>query len=1164
MTLADVSLTDKFDLTKGRIFLSGTQAIVRAAMMQNERDRRAGLNTAGFVSGYRGSPLGGLDQQFARSKAFLDPHNVVFEPGLNEDLAATAVWGSQQAEMRGEGKYDGVFSIWYGKGPGVDRCGDVFRHANVAGSSKHGGVMVLMGDDHMAESSTVPHQSEFILMDVMMPVLNPAGVQELIDYSIYGWALSRYSGCWVGLKCVKDTIESTGAADAAVDRIEIVTPTDFEMPEGGLNIRPADDRLEAEARLHDYKRFAAVAFARANNLDKIVLKGGRAPKIGIVSTGKSYLDVRQALDELGIDEAAASKLGVRLLKVAMTWPLDPEIVAKFAQGLDLIIVVEEKRSLMETQIREQLYNVPKRPAIVGKKDEEDRPLFPAKGALDPNSIAIAIAERLLARKKDAAIEERLGALKAAQAGIGNAPDLATRIPYFCAGCPHNSSTVVPEGGRAYAGIGCHWMVQYIPRRNTEGTTHMGGEGANWIGEAPFSTRAHVFQNLGDGTYNHSGILALRACLAAGVNITYKILYNDAVAMTGGQTHEGGLTVPMIAQQVAAEGVKRIAIVSDEPDKYPANTGFPQFTTVHHRDELDAVQEEIQAHEGVGVLIYDQTCAAEKRRRRKRGLFPDPPKRVFINELVCEGCGDCGVKSNCVAIAPSETEFGRKRQIDQSMCNKDYSCVNGFCPSFVTVHGGELRRGQALTPKADQAAAFETLPEPAVAEFDAPYGILITGIGGTGVVTVGALLGMAAHLEGKGAGIIDMAGLSQKNGSVVTHMKIAASPQDIQTIRVSAGAADLVLGCDLVTTGSEKNLSAVGAGRTRLVVNSQETMPADFTRHADYDLPSERMRLSIEARAGAGNADFVAATELATSLLGDSIGANLFLVGYACQKGLLPVSAEAIERAIELNRVAVEMNKKAFLWGRRAAHDLKAVDAIVSPEPVQETTQSAAETLDQLVSRRAEFLAAYQDQAYADRYRGLVSRVAATETGRAQGLEGLAEAVARYYFKLLAYKDEYEVARLYTDGTFKSEVAKRFTGDYKLKYHLAPPLLGRRDPHSGEPVKTEFGPWMVGAFRLLSKFKFLRGTRFDIFGYTDERRRERSLIAEYEALVDTILGGLTQDSHAIGVELAQIPEHIRGYGHVKERHIAEAKTMEADLLQKFGAAGAAGAERKKVA
>jgi len=1161
MPLADVSLTDKFDLTKDRILLSGTQAIVRLTMMQRERDQRAGLDTAGYVSGYRGSPLGGLDQQFARSKSFLEPYNIVFEPGLNEDIAATALWGTQQAEMRGEGKHDGVFGIWYGKGPGVDRCGDVFRHANVAGSSKNGGVLVLMGDDHLAESSTVPHQSEFILMDVMMPVLNPAGVQELLDYGIYGWALSRYSGCWVGIKCVKDTVESTSAADGSVDRIKIVTPSDFEMPEGGLNIRPSDDRLEAEARLHDQKRFAAVAFARANKLDKIILSGGRAPKIGIVSTGKSYLDVRQALDELGIDEVAASKLGIRLLKIAMTWPMVPEVVTDFARGLDLMIVVEEKRSLMETQIREQLYGTVNPPAIIGKKDENGEQLFPAKGALDPNSIAIAIAERLLDRNHDATMAERLEQLKTAQANVRNTPDLATRIPYFCAGCPHNSSTVVPEGARGYAGIGCHWMVQYIPRRNTEGATHMGGEGANWIGEAPFSTRGHVFQNLGDGTYNHSGVLSLRACIAAGVNITYKILYNDAVAMTGGQAHEGGLTVPMIAQQVAAEGVKRIAVMSDEPDKYPTSTGFPPFTTVHHRDEIDAVQEELEKIGGVSVLIYDQTCAAEKRRRRKRGLFPDPPKRAFINELVCEGCGDCGVQSNCVAIVPSETDFGRKRQIDQSACNKDFSCVKGFCPSFVTVHGGELHKGQVAKPKSEAAAPFEALPEPEIAPLDQPYGILITGIGGTGVVTVGALLGMAAHLEGKGAGIIDMAGLSQKNGSVVTHMKIAARPEDIQTIRVSASAADLVLGCDLVTTGSEKNLSTVGAGRTRLVVNSHETMPADFTRHADYSLPAERMRLAIQARANSKNVNFIEATRLATALLGDSIAANMFLTGYACQSGLLPVSAQSLERAIELNAVSVEMNKKAFLWGRRAAHDMKAVEAAVAPQNSGADEQAETETLDAFVERRAAFLTAYQNAAYAGRYRSLVRKVSEAEASRIKGDDGLARAVARYYFKLMAYKDEYEVARLYTDGSFKREVAKRFTGDYKLKFHLAPPLLGQRDPHSGEPVKSEFGPWMMPLFKLMARFKFLRGTMFDIFGRTEERKRERSLITQYEALVGTVLDGLTADTHKIAVELAEVPEHIRGYGHVKEQHIAEAKSLEADLLQKFGAAGAAAAKKK---
>ncbi len=1154
MTLADVSLSDRYDLTKKKVLLSGTQAIVRLTMMQRTRDKGEGLNTAGYVSGYRGSPLGGLDQQFARSKAALEPYNVKFQPGLNEDMAATALWGTQQAEMRGEGKHDGVFGIWYGKGPGVDRCGDIFRHANMAGSSKNGGVLVLMGDDHTAESSTVPHQSEFILVDVMMPILNPAGVQELLDYGIYGWALSRYSGCWVGLKCMKDTVESTTVADADPNRIKINLPGDFDMPEGGLNIRPWDDRHEQEERIHEQKRFAAVAFARANNLDRIVFGGGRAPKIGIVSTGKSYLDVREALDELGIDEVRASKLGIRLLKIGMVWPLDPEIIAKFARGLDMIIVVEEKRSLIETQVREQLYGTAKAPAIIGKKDEDGHNLFPAKGALDPNQIAIALASRILPRQPDERIAQELERLETAEGNVRNTPDVASRIPYFCAGCPHNSSTTIPDGARAYAGIGCHWMVQYIPERNTEGATHMGGEGANWIGEAPFSTREHIFQNLGDGTYNHSGIMALRACVAANVNVTYKILYNDAVAMTGGQPHEGSLTVPMIARQVAAEGAKRVVVVSDEPDKYAPSAGFPQFTTFYHRDELEKVQEELQEIAGVTVLIYDQTCAAEKRRRRKRGLFPDPPKRVFINELVCEGCGDCGVKSNCVAVVPSETEFGRKRRIDQSVCNKDYSCVNGFCPSFVTVHGGELALGQAAQKKALPQVEFADLPEPEQPALERPYGILITGIGGTGVVTLGQIIGMAAHLEGKGAGMIDMAGLSQKNGSVVTHMKIGAKPEDIQTIRLAAGDSDLVLGCDLVTTGAEKNLSTFRPGHTRVVVNSHEQMTAQFTRDADFSLPTERLRIAIEARARRKNVELVDAHRLATALLGDSIGSNLFIVGFASQRGLLPVSAHAIERAIELNGVAVAMNREAFTWGRRAAADLASVEAIVAPdEDVAVPDDGEGDDFASFVERRVAFLTGYQNAAYGERYRSLVDKVAQAETAVAPGQTGLSEAVARYYFKLLAYKDEYEVARLYTDGSFVRSVAQQFSGNYRLKLHLAPPLLGRRDLDSGEPKKTEFGAWILGAFRLLAPLKVLRGTAFDPFGYTAERRMERGLIGEYEATVKRLLTSLSKSNLEVAVEIASIPEHIRGYGHVKARHLDEARQKERELFEQFKAA-----------
>jgi indolepyruvate ferredoxin oxidoreductase len=1144
-----VSLDDKYDLGKHRVLLTGTQAIVRLALMQRARDAAEGLRTAGYITGYRGSPLGGLDQQFMRAAKVTKANDIVFQPAINEDLAATALWGAQQAEMRGEGAYDGVFGMWYGKGPGVDRSGDVFRHANTAGTSRHGGVLALLGDDHGAESSTVPHQSEFALVDAMMPVLHPAGVQEILDYGIYGLALSRFAGLWVGIKCVHDNVESTAVVDGAPDRVTIDYPQDFEMPPGGLNIRPADDRFDQERRLHIHKRFAAVAFARANRLDKIVLSGGSSPRIGVVSTGKSYLDVRQALDELGIDEVAAARLGLRLLKVAMVWPLEPEIVREFARGLDLIVVVEEKRSLIEVQIREYLCNEKSSPLVIGKADEAGNHLFPAYGTLEPNQIALALGERLLedgSAPKD--LVERLAAIRTMLANLSNAPDLATRSPYFCAGCPHNSSTVVPQGGRGYAGIGCHWMVQFIPERLTEGATHMGGEGANWIGEAPFSKRRHVFQNLGDGTYNHSGILALRAAVASGVNITYKILYNDAVAMTGGQSHDGSLSVPAIAAQARAEGVERIAVVSDEPDKYPSNAGFPPHVTFHHRDDLQALQSELMALDGVSVIIYDQTCAAEKRRRRKRGTYPDPARRVFINELVCEGCGDCGVQSNCVAIAPVDTPFGRKRQIDQSMCNKDYSCLKGFCPSFVTVEGAEVSRGIEAPVLPGAGAVFPALPEPKQPALDRPWAMLITGIGGTGVVTVGQILGMAAHIEGKGAGLIDMAGLSQKNGSVVTHLKIAADPDDIASIRVTAGGADCLLGCDIVTTASEHNLEAASRQRTHAVVNDHETMPAAFTQDADFRLPSEEMRLKIAARTKPDAAQFVNATRLATALLGDSIAANLFTTGFAWQRGLIPLSAQSICRAIELNGVAVKMNTEAFLWGRRAAHDLKAVEAILGAGAAGQAP--VAETLDEMIKRRVEFLTGYQNRAYADDYRAFVEKVRASEAERVKGATALTQAVARYLFKLMAYKDEYEVARLYTDGRFAEALAKAFKGEAKLTFHLAPPLLAKRDPVTGHLKKRAFGPWMMSAFKLLSRLKLLRRTPFDPFGRSAERRRERQLIVDYRNTLEEIIASLTPANHALAVEIASAPEHIRGFGHVKERHLEQATAREAELLAAY--------------
>ena len=1146
MPLRPVSLNDKYDLNQSHVFVTGYQALIRACLMQKERDRRAGLNTAGYVTGYRGSPLGGLDQQFMRAGRILTAATVKFQPGINEELAATALWGSQQAELRGEGKFDGVFGMWYGKGPGVDRSGDVFRHANFAGTSKNGGVIALMGDDHTAESSTTAHQSEFHFVDVMMPILNPAGVQEIIDYALYGWAMSRFTGAWTALKCMHETVESTGVVDGSIDRIKIITPDDFRMPDGGLNIRLVDTILGQEARLHDFKRDAMLAFVRANRLNRIITSGGRAPKIGIITTGKAYLDVRQALDELGIDEMKCNDLGLRIFKIACVWPIGRQELAEFAQGLDLIIVVEEKRSLIEVQVREELYGSANQPVCIGKKDEQGNWLFPVKGALDPNDVAICIGERLLHYGANEELTAHVARLKSAQKALAETTDVAQRIPYFCSGCPHNTSTRVPEGSRAYAGIGCHYMAQWM-ERETLGFTQMGGEGANWIGEAPFSNRGHIFQNLGDGTYNHSGYLAIRAGIASGVNMTYKILFNDAVAMTGGQANDGGLTVPQIAAQVAAEGAKRIAVVTDEPWKYAKDTEWPRGLTVHHRDELDAVQRELATVSGLTVLIYDQTCAAEKRRRRKRGAFPDPDKRVVINDLVCEGCGDCGVKSNCVSVQPLETEWGRKRTIDQSSCNKDYSCIKGFCPSFVTVHGAKLKKGERTAEPADWPA----LPAPSIPLLNHPYSIIVTGIGGSGVVTIGGILGMAAHLEGKGVGVIDMAGLAQKGGAVYSHIRIASKPDEIHAIRVAAGGADLVMAGDIVVSGGKKVLGAFKPG-TKVVVNSFEYMPGDFTRNADFSLPLERIKRALGSSAGHDVRDFVNATRIATELLGRSIGGNMIMIGYCYQIGALPLSAEAIEKAIELNGEEVEMNLAAFHLGRRAAADPAVLEKLMKPAPEADNdalrlSRSFAETVD----RRAEFLTAYQNASYARRYRNWVEKVRAVEAEKAPGQCGLAEAVARYLFKLMAYKDEYEVARLYADTPFLDRVKSSFDGDkLSFEFHLAPPLLARRDPATGEPRKMSFGPWILTAFRLLAKLKFLRGTPFDFFGQTKDRRTERRLIADYEYLLGEICEFLTPGNHRFAVGLAAIPEKIRGYGPVKQRHLDAAKAEEAALREQF--------------
>jgi indolepyruvate ferredoxin oxidoreductase len=1130
---AEVALADRFDLAKTRVLLNGAQAAARLLISQKARDRRAGLNTAGFVSGYRGSPLGGLDQQFLKLASLFAANDIHFEPGLNEELAATAIWGTQQAELRGEGRFDGVFGLWYGKGPGVDRSGDAFRHANLAGTAPHGGVLALMGDDATAESSTTAHQSEFAFVDAMMPILAPAGVQEILDYGALGWALSRYAGVWVGLKCVKDTVESTAVVDASLDRVAPATPQDFALPPGGLNIRRVDGVLAQEERLHESKLPAVLAWLAANKLDRIVTTGGDAPKLGIVTVGKSYLDVRQALDALGLDEVQCDALGLRLYKIACAWPVEPHGFKAFAAGLDAIVVVEEKRALIEAQARDILYGVANPPLIVGKRDETGQWLLPSKGALDPQIIAVAIGERLLRRVPDAALEAALARVKATRGALAALKEAAARTPYFCSGCPHNRSTIVPEGARAYAGIGCHFMALFMDRA-TEGFTQMGGEGANWIGEAPFSTRRHVFQNLGDGTYNHSGALALRWAIDAKVNVTYKILFNDAVAMTGGQRHEGGLNPQQIAAQVAADGARRIVVVAEEIDKYPAGTRWPAGVVVRPREDLLAVERELAAIDGVTVLIYDQTCAAEKRRRRKRGQYPDPDKRVFINAAVCEGCGDCGVKSNCVSVQPLETEFGRKRRIDQSACNKDFSCVDGFCPSFVTIEGARPKvRAAAIAPP--------PCPEPIAPSVDArPYAILVSGVGGTGVVTIGAVLAMAAHIEGKGAATIDMAGLAQKGGAVYSHVKIAARPEDIHAVRVGAGEADLVLGGDLVATGAKSALATMRANATAVLADSAELFPGDFTRRPDFDLPAERVKASIQARCG-GGARFIEASAAATALFGATTSANMLLLGAACQADLLPVGAAALQRAIALNGESTATNLAAFAWGRALVANPDVRASFLRPAATPDDSLAA------LVERSAAFLTKYQDRAYAERYRARVAAAAQAERERAPGGEAFAKAAARALFKLMAYKDEYEVARLYSDGAFAAELRDAFDGDIKLTFHLAPSWLARGGGRDGEPKKLAFGPWLATPLRVLARLRRLRGTRLDPFGYLPERRVERRLIADYEALVAELSTGINADNRDLAVALAALPETIRGFGHVKTKAIAAADEERRRLL-----------------
>ncbi|PSJ56895.1 indolepyruvate ferredoxin oxidoreductase family protein [Pseudaminobacter soli (ex Li et al. 2025)] len=1131
-----ITLDDKYKFESERVFMTGTQALVRLLLAQRMQDRAAGLDTAGFVSGYRGSPLGGFDRELWRAHGPLESENIRFWPGTNEDLAATAVWGTQQIDVLHRSRHQGVFGMWYGKGAGLDRSTDPIRHAHAYGTSKYGGVLVVSGDDHALKSSTNPYHCEPTFSDLLMPVLYPSSISEMIDFGLLGFAMSRFSGCWVGFKTLAEYLDATGTVEVRTAPLQILQPpTGDRPPAGSVHGRWPDPWPAAEDRLVRFKLPAARAFARANGIDRVVLEG-RNPRLGIVAAGKSYTDLRQAMLELGLSDEHARGLGLSIYKVGMPWPLEGAGIEAFARSVPEILVIEEKRGLIEDQIKAILYGMPAeaRPHISGKNTLDGAPQLSWVGELEPETIARVLAERIGVKRLPERGRQRLAIIDRQRQLMG--PPLSVqRSPYFCSGCPHNTSTRVPADSKAFGGVGCHGMVVSMDR-STATFTQMGGEGVTWIGQAPFADTEHMFVNLGDGTYFHSGSLAIRACLAAKVNITFKLLFNDAVAMTGGQPVDGQITVPRMAQQLRAEGVEHIVVVTDEPGKYVEVTGLPKNIEVRHRRDLDAVQRDLREIKGVSALIYDQTCAAEKRRRRKSKQFADPARRVFINSLVCEGCGDCQAKSNCLSVVPVDTEFGRKRQIDQSSCNKDFSCLEGFCPSFITVEGGQLKKPAPQLPKL-------VLPEPTPVPLDGAYDIFITGVGGTGVVTVGALLGMAAHIEGKGASIMDVLGMAQKGGPVVSHVRLAPTPADLFSVRVPQGGADLLLACDILVAAQTANMRRLSGGKTHAIINTHETITGDALRDPDAKVPVDRILASLQDLLGQDCVEPVEASRLATGLIGDAIGTNLFMMGFAYQRGRIPLSLSALEQAIRLNGGGVEANLETFRWGRRAAMDLATVrDAAGQAVRLEPKPQSLA----QLIAHRAQFLERYQNAAYSARYRNFVESVERQERAQTGG-EAFSHAVAKSLFKLMAYKDEYEVARLFTEGDFLNRTSAQFEGHHRIRFHLAPPIFSRRDPQTGHLRKQSFGAWVIPMFRILARLKILRGTLFDPFGYTQERRTERNLIGEYRSTIEKIAKQLRPENAADATAIAEWPMAIRGFGHVKERNLKEAEAKLAGLL-----------------
>ena len=1136
------ALMEKYTLDEGKVYLTGTQALVRLLLVQRRRDLAAGLNTAGFISGYRGSPMTVVDQELWRAKDQLEQHHVRFWPATNEHLAATAVWGTQGVHYFGDQTYDGVFSMWYGKGPGLDQSLDAIRQGNCYGSAPHGGVLILAGDDPAMRSTVDAYASELLFEDLMMPVLYPADIQDVFWLGLHGIALSRFSGAWVGFKLLPETIETAASIIADHEHVQTLLPN-FSMPQGGLNSRNPDNIYEHEERLRQYKLPAAAAYAHANQLNRVTHDCDQ-PRLGIAAMGKTWRDLLQALTDLGLGSRELGQLGIRILKVAMPFPVDERTYRAFADGLEEILVLEDKREQIEHALRKVCYQMPEhaRPVITGRHDESGRLQVPNFGDVDTDILARIVARRL-GHRAPSSVAERMAFLDSAQQSNSELVPLpVARVPYFCSGCPHNTSTRVPEGSRGNAGVGCHYMATWMDR-GVSTYTQMGGEGIPWIGQAPFVQSDHVFQQLGDGTYYHSGSVAIRASIAAGTNITYKILFNDAVAMTGGQPVDGKLTVPIMTRQVREEGVQRIAIVTDDPDKYRGVSDLAAGTTIHHRRELDLVQREMRDTRGVTVLIYDQTCAAEKRRRRKRGTYPDPARRMFINDRVCEGCGDCGKQSNCLSIVPRNTVFGTKRKIDQSSCNKDYSCNEGFCPSFVTVLGGDVRKGSGVDQYPKQLTVLP-MPTPKSIAGKA-YGILLCGVGGTGVVTLGAIIGMAAHRDGKQVSIVDQLGFSQKGGPVQTHIRIA-DQAEINTARLNAGNADLLIGCDSLVAAGDAALATAKAGHTFALINTAENITGDFTRERNLTFPGEAIRQRVVNVLGADQVEFLDATQMARVLLGDSLATNLFLLGFAWQKGWIPVSEQAILDAIEINGVAVDWNKKSFGWGRRAAHAPDEVQRLLRERVGDPGDDLPASTIDLIRMFSAE-LAEYQNRAYAERYEEFLERVHAAENSKAPGHSGLTDAVARNAFKLMAYKDEYEIGRLHSGKAFQARLDRQFEGNYRLEFNLSPPLLARIDPATGRPRKIRFGQWMMPLFGLLARLKFLRGTGFDPFGWTTERRMERQLIESYWTTIGELLATLNPLNYADAVEIAKLPDEIRGFGFIKQEAIAKVSAKERELM-----------------